>query len=134
MTQSSNRILDEFARFMTDAAGVAKGVRSEVETVVRTQAEKVLRDLDVVHREEFEAVKEMAAKARSENETLKARLEALEKAAGIKPPAKSAAKSAGTKTTAKKTAAKPKTATRATGTAKRSTTSAKKTTAPKTKG
>ncbi len=86
MPQTSNRILDEFARFMTDAAGVAKGVRTEVETAVRTQAEKVLRDLDVVQREEFEAVKAMAARAREENEALKARVAALEKAAGIEPP------------------------------------------------
>lgn len=136
MTQSSNRILDEFARFMTDAAGVAKGVRSEVETVVRTQAEKVLRDLDVVHRDEFDAVKEMAAKARSENEALKARVAALEKAAGITPPADkpAASKSAGAKTAAKKPAAKPKTAPRATATtARRSSAAAKKTAAPKAK-
>ncbi|WP_436638456.1 accessory factor UbiK family protein [Microbaculum sp. FT89] len=100
MPQSSNRILDEFARFMTDAAGVAKGVRSEVETVVRTQAEKVLRDLDVVQREEFEAVKAMAAKAREENEALKSRIAALETAAGIEPPAapkKAAARKATTR-------------------------------------
>jgi len=87
MPQSSNRILDEFARFMTDAAGVAKGVRSEVETAVRTQAEKVLRDLDVVYRDEFDAVKAMATKARKENDALKARIAVLEAAAGITPPA-----------------------------------------------
>lgn len=87
MTQTSNRILDEFARLMTDAAGVAKGVRSEAETVFRTQAEKVLRDLDVVQREEFEAVKEMAANARAEADELKARIEALEAAAAKKKPA-----------------------------------------------
>jgi len=87
MTQTSNRILDEFARLMTDAAGVAKGVRSEAETVFRTQAEKVLRDLDVVQREEFEAVKEMAANARAEADDLKARIEALEAAAAKKKPA-----------------------------------------------
>jgi hypothetical protein len=87
MTQTSNRILDEFARFVTDATGVAKGVRTEVETVVRTQAEKVLRELDVVQREEFDAVKAMAAKAREENEALKSRIAALEKTAGIKAPA-----------------------------------------------
>jgi BMFP domain-containing protein YqiC len=78
MTQTSNRILDEFARLMTDAAGVARGVREEAETVFRSQAEKVLRDLDVVQREEFEAVREMAARAREENERLAARLAELE--------------------------------------------------------
>ncbi len=63
---------------MNDAAGVASGVRREVDTMVRNQAEKWLRDLDLVKREEFEAVKEMARLAREENEALKARLAALE--------------------------------------------------------
>ena len=63
---------------MNDAAGVAKGVRREFDTLLRTQAERMLRDLDVVQREEFEAVKEMARLAREENEALKARIAALE--------------------------------------------------------
>jgi BMFP domain-containing protein YqiC len=78
MAQTSNRFFDEVARLMNDAAGVAGGVRREVDTVMRTQAERILRDLDVVQREEFEAVKEMAQLAREENEALKARIEALE--------------------------------------------------------
>jgi BMFP domain-containing protein YqiC len=78
MAQTNNRILDEIARLMNDAAGVAQGVRREFDTVFRAQAERVLRDLDVVPREEFEAVKEMARLAREENEELKARLDALE--------------------------------------------------------
>src|SRR6185312_14684483 len=78
MTQTSNRIFDEMARLMNDAAGVAQGVRREFDTLFRTQAERILRDLDVVQREEFEAVKEMARLAREENEALKARIEALE--------------------------------------------------------
>ena len=78
MTQTSNRILDEMARLMNDAAGVAQGVRREVDTLFRTQAERILRDLDVVQREEFEAVKEMARLAREENEALKARIATLE--------------------------------------------------------
>jgi BMFP domain-containing protein YqiC len=78
MTQTSNRIFDEMARLMNDAAGVAQGVRREFDTVFRAQAERILRDLDVVQREEFEAVKEMARLAREENEALKARIEALE--------------------------------------------------------
>ena len=78
MTQTSNRFLDEMARLMNDAAGVASGVRREVDTVVRNQADRILRDLDVVKREEFEAVKEMARLAREENEDLKARVAALE--------------------------------------------------------
>jgi len=78
MAQTSNRFFDEVARLMNDAAGVAAGVRREFDTVMRTQAERVLRDLDVVQREEFEAVKEMARLAREENEALRARIAALE--------------------------------------------------------
>jgi BMFP domain-containing protein YqiC len=78
MVQTTNRFFDEVARLMNDAAGVAQGVRREFETLFRNQAERFLRDLDVVKREEFEAVKEMARIAREENEMLKARLAALE--------------------------------------------------------
>ena len=78
MTQTSNRFFDEMARLMNDAAGVAQGVRREFDTLFRTQAERILRDLDMVQREEFEAVKEMARLAREENETLKTRIVALE--------------------------------------------------------
>ncbi len=89
MTQTSNRIFDEMARLMNDAAGVAQGVKREADTLFRTQAERILRDLDLVRREEFEAVKDMAALAREENEALKARIEALE-AKGAKPAKKAA--------------------------------------------
>ena len=82
MAQTSNRFFDEVARLMNDAAGVASGVRREFDTLFRTQAERILSDLDVVKREEFEAVKEMARLAREENEALKARLAALEKKLG----------------------------------------------------
>ena len=78
MTQTSNRFFDEMARLMNDAAGVAQGVRREFDTLFRNQAERILRDLDVVKREEFEAVKDMARLAREENEALKARIAALE--------------------------------------------------------
>ena len=78
MTQTSSRFFDEFARLMNDAAGVASGIRREFDTVVRNQADRILRDLDVVKREEFEAVKDMARLAREENEALKARIAALE--------------------------------------------------------
>jgi BMFP domain-containing protein YqiC len=78
MTQTSNRFFDEAARLMNDAAGVAQGVRREFDTMLRHQAERILGDLDVVKREEFEAVKEMARLAREENEALKARIAALE--------------------------------------------------------
>ena len=78
MTQTSNRLLDEMARLMNDAAGVAQGVRREFDSLFRSQAERILRELDVVQREEFEAVKDMARLAREENELLRARIEALE--------------------------------------------------------
>jgi BMFP domain-containing protein YqiC len=78
MTQTSNRLLDEFAKLMTDAAGVAQGLRREVETAVRSQAERFLGDMNVVQREELDAVREMAARSREENEALKKRLEELE--------------------------------------------------------
>jgi BMFP domain-containing protein YqiC len=78
MTQTTNRLFDEMARLMNDAAGVASGVRREFDTMVRNQADRILHDLDVVKREEFEAVKEMARIAREENEALKARMAALE--------------------------------------------------------
>jgi BMFP domain-containing protein YqiC len=78
MTQTSNRFFDEVARLMNDAAGVATGVRREFDTLLKTQAERLLRDMDIVQREDFEAVKEMARLAREENEALKARIAALE--------------------------------------------------------
>lgn len=73
-----NRILDDLAKLMTDAAGAAQGVRREVEQAFRTQAERMLNSMDVVQREEFEAVREMALKARAENKALAARLDAIE--------------------------------------------------------
>ncbi len=84
MTQTNNRFLDEFAKLMTDAAGAADGLRREVESVFKAQGERVLRDMDVVRREEFEVVKEMAEKARAENERLEARLAALEAKIGAR--------------------------------------------------
>ena len=84
MTQTNNRLFDELARLMTDAAGMAQGARREVETLMRSQGERILREMDVVKREEFEAVKAMAAKAREENEALKAEIAALK--ARLEPP------------------------------------------------
>ncbi|QRM56265.1 accessory factor UbiK family protein [Sinorhizobium sp. BG8] len=78
MSTGANRILDDFAKLMTDAAGAAQGVRREMETVFRAQAERLINNLDVVKREEFEAVREMAIKARDENDALLKRIEALE--------------------------------------------------------
>ena len=78
MTQTSNRLFDELARLMTDAANVAQGVRREASTAFRSQADRLITDLDLVRREDFEAVKEMASRARAENERLAERLSALE--------------------------------------------------------
>ncbi|MFB2550650.1 accessory factor UbiK family protein [Ensifer soli] len=78
MTTGTNRILDDFAKLMTDAAGAAQGVRREMETAFRAQAERVLNSMDVVRREDFEAVRDMAVKAREENDVLAARIAALE--------------------------------------------------------
>ncbi|MDF2996531.1 MAG: accessory factor UbiK family protein [Xanthobacteraceae bacterium] len=78
MTQTSGRIFDEFARLMNDAAGVATGVRREAETMMRSQAERILRELDVVTREEFDTVRDLASAAREENERLAARVTELE--------------------------------------------------------
>jgi BMFP domain-containing protein YqiC len=80
MTQTTNPFFDQMAKLMTDAAGAAQGFRTEAETFFRSQAEKVLRDLHVVQREEFEAVKAMAAKALEENEKLAKRVGELEQA------------------------------------------------------
>ena len=78
MTQTNNRFFDEIAKLMTDAAGAADGLKREVDTLMRAQGERFLRNMDVVQREEFEAVKAMAEKARAENEKLEARIAALE--------------------------------------------------------
>ncbi|WP_187972236.1 accessory factor UbiK family protein [Aquibium microcysteis] len=78
MTNGPNRILDDLAKLMTDAAGAAQGVRREVETAFRGQAERILNSMDVVQREEFEAMRDMAVKARAENKKLAARLDELE--------------------------------------------------------
>ena len=76
--QTQNPILEQMAKAMTEAAGAADGVRREAETVMKSQLQRMLADSDLVQREEFEAVQEMAAKARAENDELRARLEALE--------------------------------------------------------
>ena len=78
MTQTSNPILDQFAKLMTEAAGAAQGASREVQSLMRSQGERVLRELDVVKREEFEVVKAMAEKARAENVVLEARIAKLE--------------------------------------------------------
>jgi BMFP domain-containing protein YqiC len=74
----SNRILDDFSRLVTDVAGAAQGLRREAETVARSQMERLLREMDLVTREEFEAQREIAVAAREEADRLGARLADLE--------------------------------------------------------
>ena len=76
--QTDNPMLDGLARLFTDAAGAAQSVRTEIDTFMRQRLERLVSDMDFVPREEFEAVKAMAAKAREENEALEARIAALE--------------------------------------------------------
>lgn len=78
MTTGPNKFLDDFARMMTDMAGSAQGVRREMETAFRAQAERFLENMDLVKREEFDAVQDMAVKARDENDALSARIAELE--------------------------------------------------------
>ena len=78
MPQTKNPMFDDLARLMSDASGMAQGVKREIDGVARTQMERLLSGMDVVTREEFEAVREMAALARDENERLAARIAALE--------------------------------------------------------
>jgi len=84
--QTDNRFLDGMARFFTNAAGAAQAFKSEMETLIKARFERMIADLDFVPREEFDAVKAMAAKARAENENLAKRVAELETRLGIEPP------------------------------------------------
>ena len=77
--QTRNKMLDDISQLMTNAMGVAQGAREEAETAVKSVIDRWLADQDFVTREEFDAVRSMAQKAREENATLSARIEALEK-------------------------------------------------------
>jgi BMFP domain-containing protein YqiC len=91
--QTDNRLLDGMARFFTNAAGAAQAFKDEMEIMMKARMERMIAKLDFVPREEFDVVKAMAAKARSENEKLNARLSALEaKLGGAGAKAKPAAK------------------------------------------
>ena len=79
--QTRNKMLDDISQLMTNAMGVAQGAREEAETAMKSMLDRWLADRDLVTREEFDAVRAMAQKAREENEALKARLDALEQAA-----------------------------------------------------
>ena len=77
--QTRNKMLDDISQLMTNAMGVAQGAREEAETAVKSVIDRWLADQDFVTREEFDAVRSMAQKAREENAALSARIEALEK-------------------------------------------------------
>jgi BMFP domain-containing protein YqiC len=95
--QTDNRFLDGMARFFTNAAGAAQSFKAEMETIIKSRVERMIADLDFVPREEFDAVKAMAARARSDNEALNARVAELEMKLGITPPKSSRAGSRPTK-------------------------------------
>ena len=78
MPQTSSRFFDDLSRLMNDAAGLADGARREVDTVLRSQLERLMAGMDVVNREEFEAARDMAALARAENDKLRERVAAIE--------------------------------------------------------
>ncbi|MCR9113765.1 MAG: accessory factor UbiK family protein [Rhodobacteraceae bacterium] len=79
--QTRNKVLDDLSQLMTNAMGVAQGAKTEAETAMNSMIDRWLAERDFVTREEFDAVRAMAQKAREENEALKARLDALETAA-----------------------------------------------------
>ena len=78
MTTTQSRFFDEVAKLMSNAAGAAQGLRREIDTLIQAQMERLLNNMELVKREEFEVVKAMAQKARQENEALSLRLAALE--------------------------------------------------------
>lgn len=86
--QSRNRIFDDMSQLMTNAMGVAQGAKDEAETAMKSMIDRWLADRDFVSRDEFDAVREMAVKAREENAALLARIEALEAKPKPKPKTK----------------------------------------------
>ncbi len=76
--QTRDKIFDDISQLMTNAAGMAQGVKTEAETAMKSWMERWLAESDLVTREEFDAVREMAVKAREENESLAARIAELE--------------------------------------------------------
>ena len=93
MPTTSSRFFDEMAKLMSNAAGAAQGVRREIDTLVKAQVERVLNDVGVVKREDFDVVREMAQKAREENDRLLERIAVLEARLGVTPPQAAAPKS-----------------------------------------
>lgn len=108
--QIENRLLDDLARVASGAFGAVSGVRAEIEELLKQRFERILSDADMVPREEFEAIKAVAVKAREEQEKLEARVAALEATLGrktkSKPKTRAKAKPASPKTTAKRSAGK----------------------------
>jgi BMFP domain-containing protein YqiC len=86
--QTRSPIFDDLAQLLTSAAGAAQGVREEVETLVRAQVERAADQLDLVPREDFEAVREMAVQALSRVEALESEVESLKRQVGAAPKAK----------------------------------------------
>ena len=78
---TSNKVFEDFQQLFTNAMGVAQGAKTEAETAMKSWMDRWLADRDLVTREEFDAVRAMAQKAREENDALKARIQALEEAA-----------------------------------------------------
>ncbi|KQP30040.1 pyrroline-5-carboxylate reductase [Methylobacterium sp. Leaf104] len=83
--QGSNRLFDDFARLMTDAAGAAQGVRREAETVFKAQVERLIRDMDIASREELDVLRDLVSALRVQNDALAARVTALEAKHGTEP-------------------------------------------------
>ena len=82
MNRGPNRLMDEAAKLMTDAVGAAQGAKREVEGLIISQAERLVAQMDLVKRDEFDVVKEMAARARMENEALKQEIDSLRELIG----------------------------------------------------
>lgn len=101
--QTRSRILDDIARLTNGAAGVASGMRDEIEALVQQRLERVLENLDLVRREEFEAIEAVAIRAREEQEALEKRVAALEKQLSAAPRKKPAAKAGAKASTKPKT-------------------------------
>ena len=87
--QTRNKFMEDISQLMTNAMGVAQGAREEAETAMKSLVDRWLADRDFVTREEFDAVRAMAQKAREENEALAARIAALEAKPARKPATKS---------------------------------------------
>jgi len=105
--QTRSRIFDDLAKVAGGAVSTLGGIKAEIEVLVRQQIERLLLNADMVPRDEFDAVKAVAAKARSEQERLEKRVQALEKKLDVKAPARKAKPRAKSKTASKKPGKKP---------------------------